>query len=70
MQSPLVLDFSAVEIKNGQFVRFCADNGDLNFELTAKKELLVISLLIHGLFDGKVRFISKWNLRLENTELV
>jgi Uma2 family endonuclease len=42
LPNPLVLDFSAVEMTDGQFVQFCADNGDLRFELTAKRELIVM----------------------------
>ena len=38
----LVLDFSAIEMTGDQFVRFCAENGDLRFELTAAKELIVM----------------------------
>ncbi len=38
----LVLDFSAIEMTGDQFVRFCAENGDLRFELTAEKELIVM----------------------------
>ncbi len=38
----LVLDFSAIEMTGDQFVRFCAGNGDLRFELTAEKELIVM----------------------------
>jgi hypothetical protein len=35
----LALDFSAAEMTEEQFARFCANNGDLKFDLTAKKEL-------------------------------
>ena len=38
----LVLDFRAIEMTGDQFVRFCADNRDLRFELTAEKELIVM----------------------------
>jgi Uma2 family endonuclease len=39
---PLVLDFSAVEMSDDQFVQFCADNRELRIELTAAKELIVM----------------------------
>lgn len=42
LPSPLVLDFSAVEMTDDQLVQFCADNGDLRIELTAEKELIVM----------------------------
>ena len=38
----LVLDFSAIEMTGDQFLVFCARNGDLRFELTAKKELIIM----------------------------
>ena len=39
---PLVLDFSAIEMTDEQLVQFCADNGDLRIELTAKRELILM----------------------------
>jgi Uma2 family endonuclease len=42
LPNPLVLDFSAIEMTDEQFVQFCADNGDLRFELTTKRELIVM----------------------------
>lgn len=38
----LVLDFSAVPMTDDQLVQFCADNGDLRIELSAKRELIVM----------------------------
>ncbi len=38
----LVLDFRAVEMTDDQLLQFCADNGDLRIELTAKKELIIM----------------------------
>ena len=38
----LVLDFRALNMTDDQFLRFCADNGDLRMELTAEKELIII----------------------------
>ena len=42
LPSPLVLDFSAVEMTDDQLVKFCADNGDLRIELTAERKLVVV----------------------------
>ena len=42
LSGPFFLDFRAVEMTDEQFLQFCADNGDLRFELTAKKELIVM----------------------------
>ncbi len=42
LSNPLVLDLKSFDITNEQLVQFCADNGDLRFELTAKKELLIM----------------------------
>lgn len=42
LSSPLVLDFSAVEMTDDQLVKFCADNGDLRIELTAERKLIVM----------------------------
>lgn len=38
----LVLDFSAVEMTDDQLAQFCADNGELRIELTAKRELIIM----------------------------
>lgn len=42
LPNPLALDFRAIKMTGEQFVQFCADNRDLRFELTAKKELIVM----------------------------
>ena len=42
LPNPLLLDFSAVEMTDDQFVQFCADNGELRIELTAERELIVM----------------------------
>jgi Uma2 family endonuclease len=39
---PLALRFQAIYMTEDQFLQFCADNGDLRFELTANKELIVM----------------------------
>ena len=39
---PLVLDFSAVEMSDDQFVRFCSDNGELRIELSAERKLIIM----------------------------
>jgi Uma2 family endonuclease len=39
---PLVLDIRAVEMTDDQLLQFCADNGALQIELTAKRELIVM----------------------------
>ena len=39
---PLMLDIKAFELTNDQLLQFCADNDDLFFELTARKELIVM----------------------------
>ena len=39
---PLVLNFCAIEMTDEQFVKFCADNGELRIELTARRELIVM----------------------------
>ena len=38
----LTLDFSAIEMTDEQFVKFCADNGELRIELTAERELIIM----------------------------
>ena len=42
LPNPLLLDFSAIEMTDEQFVKFCADNGELRIELTADRELIVM----------------------------
>ena len=42
MPLPLVLDFSAVEFTDEQFVQFCSDNHGLRIELSAERELIVM----------------------------
>ena len=42
LPNPLLLDFAAIAMTDEQFVQFCADNGELRFELTANRELLVM----------------------------
>ena len=42
LPNPLLLDFSAIEMTDEQFVKFCADNGELRIELTARRELIVM----------------------------
>ena len=42
MPCPLVLDFHAIEMTDEQFAKFCADNGELRIELTARRELIVM----------------------------
>ena len=39
---PLALDFRALEMTDDQFLKFCSDNDDLRFELSAKRELVVM----------------------------
>ncbi len=39
---PLVLNFSTIAMTDEQFVKFCADNGELRIELTAKRELIIM----------------------------
>ena len=39
---PLVLDFRALEMTDDQFLKFCSDNEILRFELTGKRELIVM----------------------------
>ena len=39
---PLVLDFSAVEMTDDQFVKFCSDNDGLRIELSSKRELIIM----------------------------
>ena len=61
----LILNFSAIEMTDGQLVQFCADNGDLRIELTAEKELIVmppafpISGMRNGAISGQVYNWSK-----------
>ncbi len=43
LPSPLALDFRAINMTDEQFVQFCADNGELRFELTADNELIVLA---------------------------
>ena len=38
----LTLDFNAIEMTDEQFVKFCADNGELRIELTAERELIIM----------------------------
>ena len=38
----LVLNFRALNMTDDQFLRFCADNGDLRMEFSASKELIVM----------------------------
>ncbi len=38
----LVLDISALEMTEEQFLKLCSDNGDLRMELTAKQELIIM----------------------------
>ena len=38
----LTLDFSAINMTDEQFVKFCADNGELRIELTAERELIIM----------------------------
>ena len=42
LPNPLVLRFAALKMTGDQFLQFCSDNGDLRFELTAKKQLVVM----------------------------
>ena len=39
---PLILDFSAVEMTDDQFVKFCSDNDDLRIELSSRRELIIM----------------------------
>ena len=39
---PLVLDFGAIDLTDDQLLKFCSDNDNLRFELTAKRELVVM----------------------------
>ena len=38
----LVLDFSAITMTDDEFVTFCCNNGDLRFEMTANRELIIM----------------------------
>ena len=38
----LVLDFSAISMTDDEFVAFCCNNGDLRFEMTANRELIIM----------------------------
>ncbi len=38
----LALDIRALEMTGEQFLRLCADNGDLRMELTAERELIIM----------------------------
>ncbi len=42
LPNPLALDFNAIEMTDEQFVKFCADNGELRIELTAQRELIIM----------------------------
>jgi Uma2 family endonuclease len=42
LPNPLVLDIRTVEMTDDQLLQFCADNGDLQIELTAKRKLVVM----------------------------
>ena len=42
LPNPLVLDFRALDLTGDQLLRFCSDNDNLRFELTSKKELVVM----------------------------
>ena len=42
LPNALLLNFSAIEMTDEQFVKFCADNGELRIELTAERELIVM----------------------------
>ena len=42
LPTPLALNFRAIEMTDEQFVKFCADNGELRIELTAKRELIIM----------------------------
>ena len=42
LPNPLLLDFSAIEMTDEQFVKFCADNRELRIELTAERKLIVM----------------------------
>lgn len=39
----LVLNLQSVELSDEQFYRLCSDNRDLRIELTAQKELIIMS---------------------------
>ncbi len=39
---PLVLDFGAIHVTDDQLLKFCSDNDNLRFELTANRELVVM----------------------------
>ena len=38
----LALDFKSIDMTDDQFLKFCSDNEDFRFEMTAKKELIVM----------------------------
>ena len=38
----LALDFSAISMTDDELVQFCSDNGPLRFEMTAKRELIIM----------------------------
>ena len=64
LPTPLVLDFSAVEISGEQFARFCADNDGLRFEYTARKELVVMPPMFSraGWREGQLYFwVESWS---------
>ena len=39
----LVMKFHAIDITDDQFLQLCSDNSDLRLELTAKRELIIMS---------------------------
>ena len=39
----IVLNFEKVGLSDEQFVELCADNREINFEFTARKELVIMT---------------------------
>jgi len=39
----LALNIGSVDLTDDQFMRLCRDNGDFHFEITAEKELIVMT---------------------------
>ncbi len=61
---PLALNFRAIKMTDEQFLQFCADNGDLRFEFTAKQELIVMppSASRTGWREGQLYFqVESWS---------
>ena len=58
LPTPLALDFSAVDMTEEQFARFCSNNAPLRFELTSKRKLIVMPPTFSGTgrLEGQLYF--------------